>query len=239
MTGPAGTNPSKATESGQAGMSDTGRAQHKAHVFVASTDVEPRRRPKQERARLTVAAILEAAAKVIDDVGWAQASTNRIAERAGVSIGSLYQYFPNKEAILVGLFAKHHREVHAAVEDTMVALGDPRVPIQDVLRKLFDDLIALHRRDPVVARVLSTEVPLRPVADQQAARPGHDQEALMQLLSRRTDVRVNDLAAAARILEVTVEALTRWMMHEAPPTTDLQALVDESVAMLAGYLGSE
>lgn len=206
--------------------------------MTTSAALDLRRLPRQERARFTVAAILEAAALVIDDVGWSRASTNRIAERAGVSIGSLYQYFPNKEAILANLYEKHHREVNEVVGETMAVLGDPEVPIPTVLRKLFNDLIRLHRDDPVVARVLSTEVPIRPAGTGEGIDPGHEHQALLRLLAARTDIATRDLGAAVRILEITVEALTRWMVHEAPADADLEAFVEESVAMLAGYLRS-
>ena len=203
---------------------------------MAPEAVEPRRRPRQERARFTVAAILEAAAEVIDDVGWAHASTNRIAKRAGVSIGTLYQYFPNKEAILASLSEKHYQEVNAVVGETMAVLSNPDVSIANVLRKLFDDLIQLHREDPVVARVLSTGVPLHPAGVKVSTDPGHEHQALFQLLAGRPDVRAEDLGAAARILEITVEALIRWMVHEAPESANLDAFVDEAVAMLSSHL---
>jgi AcrR family transcriptional regulator len=181
-----------------------------------------------------VAAILEAAAEVIDDVGWSRASTNRIAERAGVSVGSLYQYFPNKESILHSLLEKHHRDIHEVVEQALEQLTDPRLSVADGLRCLFDDLIRLHHEDPVVSRVLSTAVPLEP--DPSAQHPGHDHDALVRLLAGRPDVDVSDLATAARIVEISVGALTKWMVHEAPAGTNLDAFVDHSVAMIAGYL---
>jgi AcrR family transcriptional regulator len=181
-----------------------------------------------------VASILEAATEVIDDVGWSRASTNRIAERAGVSIGSLYQYFPNKEAILAGLFEKHHFEVDEIVGESLVLLGDASVPLAEVLRKLFRDLIEMHRREPVLTRVLSTEVPVRPTDDDRGS--GHDHGALVSLLRMRPDVRESDLHTIARILEITVEALTRWLVHEAPEDADVDVFVERSVAMLCGLL---
>jgi AcrR family transcriptional regulator len=62
----------------------------------------PRRIPKQRRSRATVDAIVEAAAHLLAARGWEASTTNHIAERAGVSIGSLYKYFPNKSSILAG-----------------------------------------------------------------------------------------------------------------------------------------
>jgi AcrR family transcriptional regulator len=179
-----------------------------------------------------VAAILEAAAEVIDDVGWSRASTNRIAERAGVSIGSLYQYYPNKEAILAGLYEKHHHEVDAVVGESIELLGRPEVSITTVLTRLFADLIRMHRRDPVLARVLSTAVPLRSPSSAPTGGTGDAQQTLVGLLSRRPEVRSDNLGEAVRILEISVEALTRWLVHEAPGDTDIDVFVDESVKML-------
>lgn len=78
--------------------------------------LEPRKLPKQARSGATVEAILEAAAQIFERRGYAAGTTNRIAERAGVSIGSLYQYFPNEDAILVALVHQHLAEGMAALQ---------------------------------------------------------------------------------------------------------------------------
>ena len=77
---------------------------------------KPRKIPVQKRAIETVEAIYEAAAQVFSDMGYARTTTDRIAERAGVSIGSLYQYFPNKKSIAEGLMARHVRESQPKIE---------------------------------------------------------------------------------------------------------------------------
>lgn len=64
------------------------------------TQLDPRRKPRQSRSRATVDAILQATAQVLVRDGYQKATTNRIAERAGVSVGTLYQYFPNKDALV-------------------------------------------------------------------------------------------------------------------------------------------
>lgn len=73
----------------------------------ADRRLEPRRKPRQVRAELTRERILTAAAHVFAERGYAGGTTNRIAERARISIGSLYQYFPNKDAILAELLIQH------------------------------------------------------------------------------------------------------------------------------------
>ena len=82
----------------------------------ARKPVSPRKQPAQGRSRFTVRQIVESAARVFEERGYAGANTNRIAERAGVSIGSLYQYFPNKESILAVLLEQHTQEMANAVE---------------------------------------------------------------------------------------------------------------------------
>lgn len=209
-----------------------------AHVSTPQKDSVSarRRRPRQERAKFTVAAILEAAVEVIDALGWATASTNRIAQRAGVSIGSLYQYFPNKEAILASLVEDHHRAVHAVIDDALEDLDDPQVSLADVLRAMFEDLVQLHRNDPVLTRMLSTQVPHCHSQHRDAAETEHYARHLERLLERRPDARVRDTTIAAYLLATTTAALTRWMAHEAPPTLDTAAAIDEAVTMLGGYL---
>ncbi|MFN3512859.1 MAG: TetR/AcrR family transcriptional regulator [Phenylobacterium sp.] len=83
--------------------------------------IPPRRRPKQARAQATIAAIFEATAQILETEGEARFTTNRIAERAGVSIGSLYQYFADKQAILVGLAEAENEKVRAQVKAGLAA----------------------------------------------------------------------------------------------------------------------
>ena len=75
--------------------------------MAARTSAEPRKRPRQRRSTETVARMLDAAARIYDERGYRATTTNNVAEEAGVSIGSLYQYFPNKDALLVALADRH------------------------------------------------------------------------------------------------------------------------------------
>ena len=86
--------------------------------------LSPRKAPAQARARQTVEAILEAAVELFSSKGYARTSTNHLAARAGVSVGSLYQYFPNKDAILTTLLARHLEAVHETVSAALPVLAD-------------------------------------------------------------------------------------------------------------------
>ncbi len=107
---------------------------------------EPRKRPRQRRSEETVARILDAAARIFDERGYRATTTNHVAEEAGVSVGSLYQYFPNKDALLTGLTERH-------LEDAlppMLELGawlDRTEPPPDVLaRRLVESAAELNER---------------------------------------------------------------------------------------------
>ncbi|HEX4352026.1 MAG TPA: TetR/AcrR family transcriptional regulator [Polyangiales bacterium] len=117
----------------------------------------PRRRPRQARAQATVDAIIQATARVLVEDGYDRASTNRIAQAAGVSIGSLYQYFPSKEALVAALVEAHVDRMMEVVSRRL----DDSAP-EDLRRSaenLVDALIAAYRVDPKLHHVLCQEVP--------------------------------------------------------------------------------
>src|SRR5262245_13011013 len=111
----------------------------------------------QERSRLTVDALLEGTARVLLKEGYDRASTNRIAQAAGVSIGSLYQYFPTKEALVAALTERHTQELADVVLDAMREVSE--LPLEAGVRALIRSAIDAHRVDPKLHRVLTEQVP--------------------------------------------------------------------------------
>jgi AcrR family transcriptional regulator len=102
--------------------------------------------PRQERARLTVERILDAAARIFHEQGYAGTTTNEIADEAEVSVGSLYQYFPNKDAILVALTRRHIESARAGLVSLVLALS-PDDGICETLRTVVDFLVEQHELD--------------------------------------------------------------------------------------------
>lgn len=100
----------------------------------------PRKTPRQARSQQTVEWILAGATRVFRAEGWG-ATTNRIAEAAGVSIGTLYEYFPNKEALLVALAERHVQTAEHGIATALQAGGDDRT----LLAALQAAIIASHR----------------------------------------------------------------------------------------------
>src|ERR1700761_5486710 len=98
-----------------------------------------RRIPRQSRAEETVSAILEAAAQILEAGGLAAFTTNAVAERAGVSIGTLYQYFADKQALLRALAEREIRRALAAIGTAL--RGDPQVPGEQRVRAMVRALV--------------------------------------------------------------------------------------------------
>src|SRR5580700_3154791 len=95
----------------------------------ARAQTTPRKSPRQARSEATVDAVLEATARVLVKVGYDRASTNRIAAEAGVSVGSLYQYFPSKEALVAALVDRHMTEMVGLFEHHFEALSAAPLPV--------------------------------------------------------------------------------------------------------------
>jgi len=120
-------------------------------------NANPRKMPRQARSKATVDAIITAAAHILIERGYEGATTGRIAERAGVSIGSLYQYFPNKEALVAALIEGHANEIVRVIE---AALDDPALAtVADGIRALIKAGMVAHRIDPALHKILNEQVP--------------------------------------------------------------------------------
>ena len=129
-----------------------------------------RREPKQRRSRQTVDAVLEAVQRVLKRHGAEAITTNRIAEAAGVSIGSLYQYFPDKRAIFTALYDRHVDDVRHVIERTMADCTS--ASLEDFTRELVEGLANVHTEDAELHEIVSAAVP-EGAHGFKSALPGH------------------------------------------------------------------
>jgi len=129
---------------------------------TAGDALSPRKQPRQERSRATVDAIVEAAARVFAERGFARGSTNRIAEQAGVAIGSLYEYFPNKAAILVAVAERHLERMLDDVDRVLAEAEASRPSLETLLRRFVGAMLDVHERDPALNHVVFGEAPHPP-----------------------------------------------------------------------------
>lgn len=202
----------------------------------------PRKKPLQRRAQQTVAAILEAAAQVFERLGYARATTDRIAERAGVSIGSLYQYFPGKDAILVALLEAHVDEslqlVRRLLERVPSGKGLHEVGLDELVGWFLEDLIAHHRERPRLQRLLLAETP---VPDKALAHLQKSEDEIASLvaalLENHPEVRVENTALAAWMLvHVTENLVHEYVVHPPPGPVSEEVFVAETTRLIRAWL---
>ena len=181
--------------------------------------------------------IVQAATQVFAERGYAGATTNHIAERAGVSIGSLYQYFPNKEAILVTL-AKRHIEIAG---NTLMGLVAGRnlfeTDLNDLLSLFIKATLELHTGNPRLNYVILSEV----VWSAEAMEEVHELEdrfidQLALTLDTHRQVSVKNSHHAAYILVHTIKNLAHEFVIHPPPRMSEEAFVEEMVELVGGYL---
>jgi AcrR family transcriptional regulator len=202
--------------------------------MATSRRIAPRKRPVQRRARVTVDAILEAATYILVKAGWERFTTNSVAERAGVNIASLYQYFPNKEAIVAEL-QRRHRSKAAEASPELLQTWQRTRDLRGRLRFLVDAAVREHQRDPELHRVFSDELP-RSARRHDAA----DEEREMHVW--RTLVQpflgnVPDPDLAIFVCRAASHAVIHDAVSDRPELLQHPLFVDEVTTLLAGYLG--
>ncbi|MCZ1006673.1 TetR/AcrR family transcriptional regulator [Streptomyces lydicus] len=196
--------------------------------------LQPRKQPRQVRAELTRQRILAAAAHVFAEYGYAAGTTNRIAERAQISIGSLYQYYPNKDAILVELATRHLDAGMAAIACPQDE-GPPR-PLEEAIRGYVHLSIENHLDDPQLLRVMAEQAPRSPELLEKMSRYQQSRTAYVrELIENHPESRVDDMHTAARLVVSTVE-LTVHQLAAAPDPLAPARLENELVAMITRYL---
>ena len=202
----------------------------------AKTPYVMRKQPRQRRARVTVDAILEAAARILVESGYASASTNRIAERAGVGIGSLYEYFPGKEAIFAELRRREMARWYAKLR-----AGPASGPPREVIAHIVHTQIAYASANPALYAALETEMPRAAVAEMQ----GTIQDDFLALSTVYLEAH-RDLLRPKAPVAFVAEFLARWVsstihgfaMH-APAALAGDHLADELIDAVARYLLTE
>jgi AcrR family transcriptional regulator len=193
-----------------------------------------RREPQQRRSRQTVEAVLDAVVKVLKRHGVDGVTTNRIAEVAGVSIGSVYQYFPDKRAIFTALHTRHVDEISRVIEGRLVEHAASS--LEDFVRALVEGLVEAHATDPELHELMTTQVP----------HGGDGARALevrlrgtfrLAICSRAHEGRTpRDLDRALFVLPHMVEALAHGAAYGRPPGLSITDAKEEAVRAVLAYL---
>ncbi len=196
-----------------------------------------RKSPQQARSRDMVERIVAAGREVLVASGYDAFSTNRVAAAAGVSPGSLYQYFPDKAAILDVVIDRYWSEV---AEDVAASLADRIGELGPAMvRDTADALVSALEADPVVLRVVAEELPIGRNRDRRAALERRVRELATTLLAARPETSTRPSpAVAAWVVVLAVENLAlRWVLDQ-PEALSRDQLLDEMVALVGGYLSA-
>jgi len=199
---------------------------------MASSKVRriPRRKPTQERSKETVRAIVEAAARVLVERGYGGTNVNRVAERAGVSVGSLYQYFPSKEALVAEVARDLAARTIAIFQDGVVELA--RLPLEEAVRGVIERAVRALRLDPALRDVILEEMPTE-VFDTREFDDLLRDALRVYFLYGPHRVRPKNIELALTILRSTVEAVARATSTEG---FDPEEVVSELTHLVFGYL---
>jgi AcrR family transcriptional regulator len=200
-----------------------------------SVEVSPRKTPKQSRALVTVDAILEAAARILVEVGYDKLNTNEVARRAGVSVGSLYQYFPNKQSLLAELHFRHATQTSAPIFEAL--RNSQGKPLRQVIKRIIQANVASHSEDPVLHKVISEEshkLPARPWQLQMDSEAAHLVKNF--LLEHREELRIENMELTIYLLTQIVETCIHSAVAMAPKALKNGSLARELERMLYLYL---
>jgi AcrR family transcriptional regulator len=196
-----------------------------------------RKMPVQDRSRAMVGYVLEAAAQLFGELGYEGTTTNRVAERAGVSIGSVYQYFPNKEALLLALAERHLEEARQEATATLRHLREERLSPEEFFRGFVEFVVDFHQGGESLHSLFFEEAPrsrrlLELVGAINAACATEIENYL-----RGIGLGGADLALKSMMLANIVGMLAHDEVLDPPPGYTSEAYAEEIVTACLGYLG--
>jgi AcrR family transcriptional regulator len=199
--------------------------------------VDPRKRPLQRRSQSTVDAILEGAAQVLERDGYAATTTDLIAERAGVSVGTLYQYFPNKDAILLALTERHGRAAEAVLEPLLREVVDETPPLEAWLQRFVRACVGLNGRRPRLHQILFEETPFPSATLEEMYRNGDlILDVLESYLARAPGVTVANRRLAAYLAFRALGGVIQAGAVRRPSELTMEECGEELIILLCRYL---
>ena len=200
--------------------------------------IKPRKTAFQERSRATVDALVEATARILVREGFDKASTNRIAATAGVSIGSLYEYFPSKESLIAAVAERHQQEILQTVRTELAQVLTQ--PLENAVRQLVAVAVKAHRVDPKLHRVLAEQIPRVGKLEKLETFNRENYIVFRTFLEgRKNELSVDDLELASFVCVTAIEALTHnAVLHYSQVYSDeaMDALIDAGARLVIGYL---
>jgi AcrR family transcriptional regulator len=196
--------------------------------------LEPRKSPVQARSAASVDAILEATIQVLLGVGKERLTTTRVALRAGVSVGTLYQYFPNKSALLQAALKRHLAEITEAVE--LVCTQQEGGTLRQMVTALITTFLGAKIRDAKTSVALysvSSDVDGARIARQMGTRFN---KAIVRMLVSAREPLTTDPQTIASMLEGMMVGVSRRMLESGAPEKQLEVLRKELIFVACTYV---
>lgn len=196
----------------------------------------PRKSPLQARSRRTVERILDAAARVFHERGYAGATTNDIADEAGVSVGSLYQYFPNKDALLVALTTRHIESATAGLADLLNGLSTDS-GFDTIIRSVVDFLVEQHELDELHLLVMHQA----PRTHEISVELERAKSQLVEMTSHLLAPRIDDprrRKLIARMVVATIDASVHDVILRQPTGAARRSAVDLTITTALSIIDS-
>ncbi|MFZ4072035.1 MAG: TetR/AcrR family transcriptional regulator [Caulobacterales bacterium] len=193
------------------------------------------RQAQQARSKATVHAIVEASARILAEDSWAALNTNAIAQRAGVSVGSIYEYFPDKQAIVDVILDQHLSKGEGMLAEAARNLKG----VHDVgvlVAALVHGFVQVHSDNPRLHRALSSEAEL---SKAQRQRVSALRNGVIMLVAEALSGQVDKPSLKATLLVDTADALAhRWLIDDVGLPVKPETLAAEAIKMLGGYVSS-
>ncbi len=197
-----------------------------ASAMANPASVAPRKQPRQARAAATVAAVVEASARILEEGGLGAFNTNAVAARAGISIGSLYQYFPGKDAIMAALIRREAEAFDVALSEAVGRTGE--LGTSSAVALLAQVAVTHQASRPRLARLLDLEEQRLGMADEVDAAGARIGATVTRFLGDR---RLGDAEAAGDILN-----LSRGLIDGALERGAVEGLEKRLAWAILGYL---
>ncbi len=196
-----------------------------------------RRTPKQARARATVDVLLEAAARLMKEEGYAALTTTRIAKRAGTSVGSVYQYFPDSEAIAVALVEDRSLRLAGAAREQLRELMT--APLEELMPRSVETLIDLYRENKaVLIDLVDSDPKLRSIAQSLAAELLNFSTYQGYLNRHLEELDIEDLELAVRVTGLVGVSAARAFVAAPEEPAPKEVFAREVGKMLTRYLSA-
>lgn len=202
--------------------------------------LEPRKIPSQKRSHKTMAAVYDAAIHVFIETGYAEATTDQIAQRAGVSIGTLYNYFTNKEAILHGLWEKYEQDIRDVTQKADKDIREQGFFDRRVLPILMNVALDLVSYEKLQNRLFVSQIGLPEAIIQKRRELGRYMESVMEKILRDfPSVRIRNPKIGVHIIWTTVQAVFHDYILSVSDEIKPEEFMDELGDMMGRYIFSD